>query len=203
MVFVEIILKSNSASLEKISISDLTSNEIIALSVYRVAGETGTADSEDVAVEADKIAKGKFRWKKYRKYIDIFQIRGLLANAKISNLIKGGEKKGWSLTKSGIILVNKVFSNLKHKTQKFNRQSKSSKDKFNYEYSRIINSSAYKKYNNEDLEQISKNEAKMIFRIDDYLDDVSKKNNISKMIKMFSLNKEMENFLRKMKEVIK
>ena len=69
-----IILKSNNNT-EKISISDLTSNEIIALSVYRVAGETGTAESEDIAVEADKIAKGKFRWKKYKKFIDIFQIR--------------------------------------------------------------------------------------------------------------------------------
>ncbi len=196
-----IILKFNNNT-EKISISDLTSNEIIALSVYRVAGESGTAESEDIAVEADKIAKGKFRWKKYKKFIDIFQIRVLLGNAKISKLIKGGEKKGWSLTKTGLILVNSIFSKLKHKTQKFNRQSKNSKDKLNYEYSRIINSSAFKKYNNNQEDLISKNEAKIIFRIDDYVDEVNKKNNISKMIKMFNLNKEVDKFLRKMKEVI-
>ena len=38
----------------KISITDLKNNEIIVLSVFRVAGETGSADSEDIAIQADK-----------------------------------------------------------------------------------------------------------------------------------------------------
>ena len=78
--------------MSKISITELKNDHILVLSIFKCAGDSSYADVEDIAVAADNLVKGKFRWRKYNKFIDLSLIKTLLANARDrGKLVIGGK----------------------------------------------------------------------------------------------------------------
>ena len=45
--------------------------EMVTLAVYRLGGAQRAVDTEDVAVEAHKLAPGRFSWRKYPDQINL------------------------------------------------------------------------------------------------------------------------------------
>ena len=88
----------------------ITTYEIVALAIYMLGGQSEWVDTEDVAVKADELMPGKFRWRKYEDQIDLNNIMISLRHAKRESngrLISGSVDRGWRLTEAGINSANK------------------------------------------------------------------------------------------------
>lgn len=182
----------------KIPVKNLKNNHIILLATYKSAGENGLADVEDIAINADKLVKGKFRWKKYKKYIDLYMIKNLLANARDQeDLIKGGAK-GWGPTAKGLKLVNIIKDQISYSGQRLDRLSKFEKEKIDFELDRISICEAYKKYKSKIIPSID--DVRKLFRIDEFASEELKNTSSLSMIRLLKNNTEIKNFLKKMRE---
>src|ERR1700746_2196465 len=84
--------------------------ELVTLAVYQLGGAQRAIDTEDVAVEAHRIAPGRFSWKKYPEQINLELIRVFLSDAKKNNnkLVIGSGRTGWRLTQRGLQWAEKV-----------------------------------------------------------------------------------------------
>ena len=61
---------------------ELSNVEVVVLAVHHLGGLSVPQDTEDVAIEADRIAPGRFRWRKYPAFISDHLIGASLSDAK-------------------------------------------------------------------------------------------------------------------------
>jgi hypothetical protein len=156
--------------------------ELVTIALYEVGGATKSKDTEDIAVKADEIDSERFKWKnkKYKKFIDKSLILESLKAAKnraIGSLLSGNDDKGWMLTSTGLKFSKNsknLFSGLVIRKK---RLTKIEKNYLLREEYRIINSDAYNKYINDQKKEITTNDLKKLFKIDDYttLKDLEKR----------------------------
>lgn len=186
--------------MNKLVISELKNDYLLILAIFKCAGENGKADPEDIAVTLDKFVKGKFRWKKYKKYIDLSLVKTLLGNARDrAKLIQGG-KNGWYLTSKGKKILNNIKDKISYSGQRLQRLSKFDRDKVEFEYSRILGSQCYQNYiRNIELQ---KNEIRKIFRIDEYSSNDSINESAENLIKLMKGNKEIVSFLKNVRKEV-
>ncbi len=184
----------------KIDIRSLSNEYIILLALYKEAGEDGLADVEDIAVSADKLVKKKFRWKKYKKYIDLSLVKSLLANSRERVKIVNGGKDGWYLTKKGIKIINELKNKISYSGQRLERLSKFDKNKIIFESNRVLTSNIYKKYCID--EKITIPEIKKIFKIDKYASEIEKRKAVTNLIRLLKDNEEINKFLKTIKKRI-
>jgi|OM-RGC.v1.017660501 hypothetical protein len=184
----------------KIDIRTLSNEYIILLALYKEAGEDGLADVEDIAVSADKLVKKKFRWKKYKKYIDLSLVKSLLANSRERVKLVNGGKNGWYLTKKGMKIIDELKDKISYTGQRLERLSKFDKNKIIFESNRILSSNIYLKYSND--EKITISEIKKIYKIDKYASEIEKRKAISNLIRLLKDNEEINNFLKTIKKRI-
>ena len=81
--------------------------ELVTIALYEMGGARKFIDTEDIAVQADRIDNERFKWrnKKYKEFID----KGLIIESlnaarvrKIGAFVKGNDKQGWILTTIGL-----------------------------------------------------------------------------------------------------
>ena len=187
--------------MNKLVISELKNDYLLILAIFKCAGENGKADPEDIAVTLDNFVKGKFRWKKYKKYIDLSLIKTLLGNARDrSKLIQGG-KNGWYLSSKGKKILNSIKDNISYSGQRLQRLSKFDREKIEFEHKRILGSQGYQSYSIKAKVPLS--EIRKIFRIDEYSSLDSINESAESLIKLMKGNKEIVNFLKDLrKEVV-
>ena len=91
-------------------LSELTNPQIATLGVARLGGDARAIDTEDVAIEAYKIAPKRFCWRKYPDRIEIATVRFALSDAiKLTPpLLIGNNKDGWMLTLDGLKWVTSL-----------------------------------------------------------------------------------------------
>lgn len=92
-----------------------SNHEIVTLAVYLLGGESRPIDTEDIAVKANKIAPGRFTWRKYPEQINIENVRTFLSDAKKpknGHYLIGSGKEGWLLTEKGHAFARKQVSRL-------------------------------------------------------------------------------------------
>lgn len=78
-------------------------NDQVALAALLVlGGDRGPVDTENIAVESDKLAPGRFRWRKFKEHIDLGLVRNGLQDARKKRLVDGGAHRGWVLTLEGV-----------------------------------------------------------------------------------------------------
>src|SRR4051794_5780323 len=83
--------------------------ELVTLAVYRLGGAQRAVDTEDIAVEANKLAPGRFSWRKYPDQINLELIRVHLSDAKKRNgMLIGAGRTGWRLTQEGLNWAEKA-----------------------------------------------------------------------------------------------
>src|SRR5262245_10132144 len=89
---------------EKRLTKDPSQAELVTLAVYRLGGAQTVLDTEDVAMEAHRLAPGGFAWKKYPDQINLELIRVFLSDAAKSKigLVIGSGRTGWRLTQRGL-----------------------------------------------------------------------------------------------------
>ena len=95
--------------------AELANYEIVVLAAYLVGGRFRHVDTEDVAVQANKIAPGRFNWRKYKDQINIENLRAFLSDAKKPKYgvyIIGSGKAGWLLTEAGVAFAERHVEKL-------------------------------------------------------------------------------------------
>lgn len=175
--------------------------ELVTLALYAIGGSGKYKGTEDIAVYADKIDNQRFRWKKYKQYIDrglIFDCLKSAKNRKLGSFVKGNDEKGWMLTTDGLIFCKNSKEKFVKTVVRKKRISKVEKKYINREEYRILNTEAYNKFFNGKKELITENDIKFLFKVDDYStkEDVEKRtlnllenfkdnNNIFKLINTY------------------
>ena len=79
--------------------------EVVTLAVYLLGGDQRAIDTEDVAIEAHRLAPGRFAWRKYPDQVNLELVRVYLSDAKKpakGEWLEGSGKDGWSLTPAGL-----------------------------------------------------------------------------------------------------
>lgn len=87
---------------------EFANHEIAVVALFLLGGRSGSIETEDVAVQMNILAPGRFNWRKYKDQIDIDNIRSSLRDAKKKRngaLVSGSEKEGWRLTQSGLAFL--------------------------------------------------------------------------------------------------
>jgi hypothetical protein len=88
------------------ALSRLTNPQIVVLALWRLGGATRRRATEDVAVEAWKIAPDRFSWQLYKEFPNLDTARVALSDAKkvkYGGLVEGDNRVGWLLNASGLI----------------------------------------------------------------------------------------------------
>lgn len=166
----------------------LTNPQIASVAAFLLGGDVGYVDTEDIAIEADKIAPGRFRWKKHPENIDLEKVRQGCEDAKRqpNGLLIGSPKKGWMLTQSGLAYAKATHGNID--SRKLERKPISDKDRriMRGRKARLLESAAYEKYAAGQMAEITTNEAEAFFRLDEYITGDAREKKIVQTCNMFS-----------------
>jgi hypothetical protein len=79
--------------------------DVVVLAAYMLDAHVSAVDTEDIAVAADRIAPGRFSWKKYKNQINLEHVRVYLFDARKDgkgSYIDGNNNEGWTLTPHGV-----------------------------------------------------------------------------------------------------
>ena len=155
------------------SASEVLSNErIVVLAAYLAGANKGYADTEDIAVQAARLAPGKFSWRKYPDQINIEVVRRRLTDAATSDkggFLTGSKKEGWLLTEAGLRFCKQHERSISTASEgavfKVTREDTWA----TRERIRMKSEVAYNKWLKGAYEEIEPVEAERFFRIDDYV----------------------------------
>ena len=182
--------------------------ELVTIALYEIGGATKSKETEDIAVKADEIDTERFKWKnkKYKSFIDKSLILESLKAAKnraIGSFLSGNDDKGWILTSTGLKFSKNsknLFSGLIIRKK---RLTKIEKNYLLREEYRIVNSDAYNKYINNQKKEITTNDLKKLFKIDDYttLKDLEKR--IVKLLDNFPEKHKVYQIINNYREEVK
>lgn len=150
----------------------LANHELVVLAAYLAGAESNPADTEDIAMQANQLAPGRFSWRKHKEQINIEAVRKRLWDAtkpeKGAYLI-GSEKVGWRLTKAGFDFAHHHMrtGNMAQPTKP--RASQVEHTAQTREIKRMMNEDAFQKIRSGLTASITKSDAERFFRIDDYV----------------------------------
>lgn len=173
---------------------DFSNHEVVTLAVYLLGGKSRYIDTEDVAVKGNKIAPGRFTWRKYPDQINLEIIRVYLSDAKKKakgGYLIGSGTGGWLLTEKGLKFAMRRARDLKDVD--LSREPLTTKEK-NWrrsERARMLASNAYLKFSSGAKDTITIPEADSFFRVDDYVIGKAREGKISRFVNTFRNDPEL------------
>lgn len=182
------------------TLTDFSQAEVVTLAVYRLGGAQRAIDTEDVAVEAHKIAPGRFSWKKYPDQINLELIRVFLSDAKKNEnkLMIGSGRTGWRLTQRGLKWAQQASGAVSEvssgRSRAQSRAGSIDEQRWRRERSRIVATRAWQIWAS-GVRNIPAVEAKQVFRIDSYARGELREAKITRLRAMFSDDRELGPFL--------
>jgi hypothetical protein len=185
---------------EKRLTKETSQAEVVTLALYRLGGAQHAIDTEDVAVEAHRIAPGRFSWKKYPDQINLELIRVFLSDAKktANELVIGSGRTGWRLTQRGLKWASSISETVgQPETSRSRAQSRSGsidEQRRHRERSRIVSTRAWQLWTS-GISDIPAIEAKQVFRIDSYARGELLEAKITRVSAMFADDPELAPFL--------
>jgi hypothetical protein len=168
----------------------LSNDQIVLLAVVQLGGTFKAIDPEDIAMAADKIAPGKFRWKKYPKQIDLELINNGLRDAKKRKWLVGSAPKGWCATEDGVQEAKK--SQFEEGPPAFRpRLTSQQRSWITRERGRLLREDAFTKVKRGDVELVSEREVLKFFRIDEYVIGQSRQERVDRLLRSFENDKKL------------
>jgi hypothetical protein len=168
--------------------SEFPNFQIVTLATFLVGGGSNPADIEDIAVQANQLAPGRFAWRKYPAQINIKKVSVALFDArKAANgvLVSGSDSKGWMLTSAGLSFAQQNEARLKNPD--FGRKAQNPRER-NWqraEQIRLQSEPAFLKFHSGQSENISRREAEAFFRLDDYVVGQEREKKIVRFLNVF------------------
>lgn len=187
--------------LEKSLTNSPSQIEVVTLAVYLKGGAERAVDTEDVAVEANRLAPGRFAWRKYPDQINLELVRVYLSAAKSPDrggMLIGSGRTGWRLTRRGLQWAEQAARKLDHlRTSRTREQSRSGsidEQRWRRERARIQSTSAWKLWT-EGKRDIPAAAAKEVFRIDSYAKGDLRETKITRVRSLFLYDEVLKPFL--------
>jgi len=170
-------------------VTDLSNSEIVVIAAFRAGAAALQVDTEDIAVKANEIAPGRFRWKKYPDQINIDTVRKRLWDARKCGHLVGSERDGWLLTEMGAAFARKYRRSLG--AEKTTRLSLNERKWRRMEKARLLATDAYMKFKSGQVSSITAREAQGFFRIDAYVSSSAIENKVLRLLNAFSDDREV------------
>jgi hypothetical protein len=168
--------------------------EVVAFALHRLGGAQRAVDTEDVAMEAHRLAPGQFSWKKYPDQINLELIRIFLVHARENKLAIGSGRSGWRLSQRGLKWAEQVGGLASIRTRAQSRAGSIDEQRWRRERSRVIATRAWQLWTS-GVRDIPSTETKQVFRIDSYADGELREAKITRLRAMFSEDRELAPFL--------
>jgi len=160
------------------SVSDLSNSELVALAVFDLGGDVKAIDLEDIALKVYSMAPKKFSWRKYLDRIDLRIVQYSLKSAIDSRFgapfVSGSIKHGYMLTSVGLDWV-KSYNRVFDQSDNSSYRSKSTSEKIFLERSRLLSSSAYIKFIEDQLDGITDIDFQDFSRVNEYFPSHARK----------------------------
>jgi len=185
---------------EKILTGDASQVEVVTLALYRLGGGQKVIDTEDIAVEAHRLAPGRFSWKKHPDQINLELIRVFLSDAKKMKygLVMGSRRTGWRLTHEGLRWAEAAAQALPDsdlsRTRAQLRSGGPEEQRRRRERERLLKSAAWSLWKS-GRRDIPIAEAKEVFRLDSYARGEMREAKITRLRDMFSDDAELTPFV--------
>jgi hypothetical protein len=198
--------------MKKNTIKSLTKSppqvEIVTLAVFLLGGDQRSIDTEDIAVEAHRLAPGRFAWRKYPDQVNLELVRVYLSDAKKPSKgawLEGSGKDGWSLTPAGLTWAKDHAGKIRGRDLRRERQDIRSgsvdERRWRRERTRITSSEAWARWR-QGAGEISPREVADVFRIDSYADQRLRNLKVGRIRSMFEEDDELAPFLKRMADLI-
>ncbi len=166
----------------------MTRAEAATIALYRCGGGIAAAHTEDVAVEAARVAPGMFAWEKHADFIDKELVRVALSDARLKkHYVVGSHEKGWLLTPSGIKFASRVPGETPPQTVRGGKAGQ----QHTRERKRLINSEAFQKFASHGADEITNDEADAFFRLNIYIRGQARLRKITRIENEFGSDPEL------------
>ena len=181
----------------------VTAPELVTLALYVLGGGAQVVDTEDVAMQAQRIAPGRFAWRKYADQINLELVRVALSDAsKRANgpLVRGTGKSGWSLTTKGQQWAAENAPILLGQDLRKQRSQRSAgsidERRWQRERARILTTEAWQLWSGtRSTGGISRKSADELFRIDRYVVGRGRELKVNRLREMFGEDEELAPFI--------
>ncbi|HEY0625716.1 MAG TPA: hypothetical protein VGD10_03175 [Allosphingosinicella sp.] len=160
------------------------------MALLTLGGDKASVDTEDVAIRADELSPGRFRWRKFKSHIDLGLVRnGLQDSRKIGN-VSGGALKGWLLTVQGIEEAQALLPRIAD-TEAQNRFSNEQRAWKSRERARLMNEPAFRLALAEGAAAVTMRDIQRLFRIDEYISQEQRAERIRRFSTAFRQDPEL------------
>ena len=161
----------------------MTNEEVVIKAALMVGGHLSKVDTEDVALEADRIAPDRFRWVKHKQHINIELVHTALRDAKKHGLLEGAGSVGWRLTDSGLARAKSLDIDGHVDPRPFvSAQERRWRSK---ERARLLREIAYRKFLESGIDAPTQRELNSFFRIDEYVTGMTRHARIDRIVRAF------------------
>lgn len=164
--------------------TEMTNEEVVVRAALKLGGHLSKVDTEDVAIGADLIAPGRFRWVKHKQHINIELVHTALRDAKRHGLLEGAGSVGWRLTDVGLAKA-KAFDGDEGLVEARPFLSAQERKWRSKERVRLLTEDAYRKFQDGGIGAPTMRELNKFFRIDEYVTGPSRSARIDRIVRAF------------------
>lgn len=180
--------------------------EIVTLAVYLLGGDSQYIDTEDVAVKANEIAPGRYAWRKYPGQIDLGIVRASMSDAKkkkAGGYLLGSGTKGWMLRPAGLAFAKGNAARVSDALDPEVRLTSQQRRWRSRERSRVSASTALAKLSEGRCDDVTRQDAEAVFRINDYIVGAARAAKITKLLNALGEDPEVGPAVKWLAEILR
>ena len=166
----------------------LSNHQIVTIAVYKLGGRFQPIDTEDIAVEANRLAPGRFTWRKHADQINIENVRVFLSDAKKAKnggYLSGSGVEGWMLTPRGLAFAESHASSFVVVSSGDPHPKARNQKWLASERERLLASDAFAKFQEGDQDSISDKDIAGFFRLDEYVTGKARERKVNRLANAF------------------
>ena len=169
--------------------------ELVVAAVHQLEGRTQVVDTEDVAVVVEKLAPGRFSWRKYKDRTDLELVRSNLKHAtEESNgaLLTGSKSKGWVLTEAGRARASNLELDHADLTGVVMTEDEKRLERWlKRERQRMLSSDTFRLLKENGVSGVTSDQVQAFFQVDEYITGDSRKRKIDRLLNAFGGDPEL------------
>lgn len=182
-------------------VRNLNNVEIVTVAVYLCGGRSEPVDLEDVAFKANKLAPGRFTWRKYKDQISLEHIRVYLSDAKKEKngcYLTGTGDAGWMLTDAGHRFAQDAAAEVVGKEVALARTRVSVAEKrwMHRERSRLLASDIFIRARQLGVGNVTHRDAALLFKLDDYVRGLARNRKVQRYVALLGADEEVGSVVR-------
>ena len=157
---------------------------IVIAAALKLGADVQPVDVEDVAIEADALGPGRFRWRKHTQHINLQAVGKLLRDGKAAGLLQGTSAAGWMLTDAGVAAGREPSTRNPQAPQP--ARSRGDRTWLLRERRRLLTEDAFLKVVDRRAETITAREAQRFFHLDEYVVGDARRARIDRVLRAFA-----------------